>query len=330
MTDSTSRALSQSRLGDYARCPRYYEYKRDWGVATPDDTVRYRRRGTALHGTIEDTWLHLHPAIDQDTLDEGDPNPVVDPMGDLPMSTAAVREYALDAFAARWETHVPRDAYRTSKHHDYDREACRRAIGAYFGDGGPGCEHLRTAIGSEARLSCRHRGLHLHGLLDLIRRTDDGLHVIDFKSSLSSIISTHSYWGPKAIDEHRGNESHNPRYMKSLMQAALYRRVARELDVYEEGMNVGFSFYALRDDVEAQPDPEMVVPEVTGTEQEMTDFLDEHRDTAWELIREYASGIRDETFEPEPWELINEEVCPSCPYRQMCTNYLTEEVTRNE
>jgi hypothetical protein len=118
--------------------------------------------------------------------------------------------------------------------------------------------------------------------------------------------------------------------MKSLMQAALYRRAARELDVYEAGMDVAFSFYGLRDDVEARPDPAGVIPEVTGREREMTAFLDEHHDAAWELINEYASGIRAETFEPEPWDLINDIVCPGCPYREMCPDSLSEEVTHVE
>jgi len=330
VSEQPSRPLSQSRLGDYARCPRYYEYKQDWQVTTPDDTIRYRRRGTALHGAIEDTWLHLHPAIEADTLAEDDPNPIVDPMGELPVTEEAVQKYALEAFAARWDEHVPREAYRTDSHHDFDRKACSRAIAAYFGDDGPGCVHLAEAIGSEAHLAFRHDGLYLHGLLDLIRRTEAGLHVVDFKSSLSGIISTHPYWGPKAIEEHRNGESHNPRYMKSLMQAALYRRAARELDVYEEGMEVAFSFYGLRDDVEARPDPDGVVPEVRGQTREMTAFLDDHHDDAWALIHDYASGIRAADFEPEPWDLINDNVCPDCPYREMCPEYLAEEVTRVE
>lgn len=332
MTDDTSdkRPLSQSRLGDYARCPRYYEFNHDWEVETPDDTIRYRRRGTALHGVIEDTWLRLHPDIDHESIGENDPNPIVEPMGTLPWEQSAVQEYALDAFDDRWDTHVPLDAYRTRSHFDYDRRTCREAIHRYFAADGPGCDHLRTALGSEIRLAFEYQGLYLHGLLDLVRRTNEGIHVIDFKSSLNGIISTHNYWGPKTIEDHQSGESHNPRKIKSLMQAAVYRRAARHLDVHTDDMAVAFSFYGLRDDVEALPNATGVVPDVTAAERSMADFLDEHHDEAWGFIQQYATGIRDEAYAPEPWERIYESQCDDCPYREMCPDYLSQEVTRLE
>lgn len=329
MSDRTP--LSQSRLGDYAKCPQYYEFERKWNVETPDETIRYLRRGTALHGVIEDTWRYVHPDVDE-TADESDDEStqLVDPMGTVPVPEKDVREYAFEAFDRRWTEHVPRDAYRTRSHYEHDRDVSRAAIAAFFADDGPGFDHLRRAIACETTVEYRYDGLRLRGRLDLITRKEEGtLHVIDYKTTLNGVISTHSYYGPKAIEEH-GTESYNHRYIKSLMQAALYRRGARELECYEDGMDVEFSFYGLRDQVERRPHEDGIVAEVSGKSQSMGQFLDEHRDEAWDLIREYAAGIRDEAFDPEPWDLIYENVCGDCVYRDMCPEYLSEEVSRLE
>lgn len=337
MTDP--KPLSQSRLGDYAKCPRYYEFDRQWDVETPDETVRYVRRGTALHNAIEDTWRYVHPDVDENktavgndgaTVDGGDESTqLVDPMGTLPVPVEDVRDYALDAFDRHWTAHVPRDAYRTRSHFEHDRDVSRAAIVEFFAEEGPGIDHLRQAIACEATIEYRFDDIRFRGRLDLIMRTERGLHVIDYKTSLNSVISTHSYYGPKTIAEH-GTESYNHRYIKSLMQAVLYRRGVRTLDCYEEGMDVEFSFYGLRDEVERHPHEDGLVPEVAGSVQRMGEFLDEHHDEAWALIREYATGIREEAFEPEPWELIVENVCDDCAYQDMCPDYLAKEVGRLE
>lgn len=328
MTEQADPTLSQSRLGDYVRCPRYYEFKRIWGVKTPDETIRYLRRGTAMHNAIEATWLWAHPDIDHEALDEDDPNPIVEGMGDpLPVSAAELRAYGTEALEAQWADVVPLDAYQTRSHYDFDRAACRAAIEAYFGEEGAGVEHFERAIGSEAELTFEWRGFEFRGYLDLILRTDSGLHVIDFKSSFSNIISASPRYASEAIEDHRDAEKHRHQYMKSLMQAALYRRAAEELTAYEPEMEIDFSFYALREEVETTADPEGVRPEVTGDERELTHILDMHGDDAWELIEQYANGIRTAEFTPEPWELIEDTVCDECPYREMCPDYLASGVS---
>jgi len=329
VSDFDPTSLSQSQLGDYVRCPRYYALSRDWDVATPDETTRYLERGLALHGAIEDTWLWLHPAVDPDAIASGESNPIVEPLDDLPVTDEALTAHACEAFTERWARHVSQASYRTESHYAFDRTACRAAIEAYFGEG-PGRTHLRQAIGSEVELTFERAGRRFQGKLDLISRTDAGLHVIDYKSSLSGIISTYAHYGQQAIEEHRDGEAHRHRDIKSLMQATIYRRAARELDIYEPGESVAFSFYGLREDVEYNPSVDGVVPNVEGREREMTAFLDDHEETAWAFIEEYATGIRNAAYAPEPWELINDTVCEGCPYREMCPDYLATEVRRIE
>lgn len=329
MSDSDPAPLSQSQLGDYVRCPRYYAFGRDWDVATPDETTRYLERGLALHGAIEDTWLWLHPAVAPDAIAADEPNPIVEPLDDLPVTEEALTAHAREAFAERWDRHVTQASYRTESHYAFDRMACRAAIEAYFEEG-PGRTHLRQAIGSEVELTFERAGRRFQGKLDLVRQTEDGLHVVDYKSSLSSIISTYRHYGRQAIEEHRDGEAHRHRDIKSLMQATIYRRATHELDAHEPGRAVAFSFYGLREDVEYDPSVDGVIPTVEGREREMTAFLNDHEEAAWAFIEEYATGIRNGAYEPQPWELINDTVCEGCPYQEMCPDYLATEVRRVE
>ncbi|UWG47831.1 UvrD/Rep family helicase fused to exonuclease family domain [Halanaeroarchaeum sp. HSR-CO] len=65
-----------------------------------------------------------------------------------------------------------------------------------------------------------------------------------------------------------------------------------------------------------------------GYPRETTEIYDDHYDTIWALIRQAHDGITSEAYEPEPFELINEEACPDCDYREMCADRLSTEVRR--
>jgi len=65
-----------------------------------------------------------------------------------------------------------------------------------------------------------------------------------------------------------------------------------------------------------------------GWPRETTEIYEEHYDTIWALIRDAHDGITSETYEPDLLDLITEEACPDCDYREMCADRLPTEVQR--
>lgn len=296
--------VSPSRLATYADCQRKFDHDYVKDVSTPDQNRLYLNQGLAYHETIEAVCEATDPDDDADVI----------------------YRRAMDAFDEKWEANLDPDEYETRAHQDYQRAENRAAIEAFFDpDGGDGIRHARQSVATEIWLEAVHDDLGLHGYADNVLRTEDGLHIIDYKRGLSGIITSYT---AKYLEEHLNGETHEPGRVKNAFQTATYIEGVKQSDLYEEGMDVRFSFYALFYDTTVESTPDGFEISVRGRPRETTGVYEEYYDTIWGLIDTAHEGITSGAYEPAPFELINEEACPDCDYREMCPEYLAEEVRR--
>lgn len=296
--------LSPSRLATYADCQRKFDHEYVKDVTTPDRTRLYLNQGRAYHETIEAVCEATEPDDDADVI----------------------HGRALERFAEKWAEHLDPDEYESSAHRAYQRAENRAAIEAFFHpDEGDGIRHARRSVATEKWLDCVHEGIGLRGIADNVLRTDDGLHVIDYKRTVRGVITSYT---AQYLAEHLDGEAHEPGRVKNAFQTATYVEGVKRSDLYEEGMDVRFSFYGLLHgtDVESSPDGYEITANPRA--RETTDVYDEHYETIWALIETAHDGITSETYTPEPFEPIGEEACPECEFREMCPDSLAEEVRR--
>lgn len=296
--------LSPSRLATYADCPRKFDHDYVKDVSTPDQTRLYLNQGLAYHETIEAVCEATDPDDDAEEI----------------------HRRALEIFADKWAAHLEPDEYESQAHQAYQRAENHAAIDAFFDpDEGSGIRHARQSVATEMWLECVHEGLGLHGKADNVLRTDGGLHVIDYKRNVRGVITSYT---AQYLAEHLDGETHEPGRVKNAFQTAMYVEGVKQSDLYEDGMDVRFSFYGLlhSTDVESSPDGYEIT--VSGRPRETTDVYDEHYETIWALIEAAHDGIKNDHHAPEPFELIHEEACSDCDYREMCPEYLAEEVRR--
>lgn len=301
MTDGVRR-LSPSRLATYATCPRQYEYEYVWRVETPEESRRYLDRGLAYHAVVERTCDDVRDATGR--------------YGD-----AEIRQLARSHLATEWRDRIDRSEYHSDAQYEYDRALVASAIDSFFED--DGLVHARNSLRTEQTVTLDRDGRHYLGRVDHIVRTDDGLHVYDYKGSLSGIVS--GYWAPK-IPGHRSGEEFIADYLKDLFQAAIYVEGAKALDVYEPGMAVEFSFYGLLDSKTRTGSPDGLQVAVSGKSRDVTWIYEKYRDDIWALVEACYDGITAEQYEPVRFDEIREHACDDCEYRAMCADYLNAEV----
>jgi putative RecB family exonuclease len=296
--------LSPSRLATYATCPRQYDYSYVQDVTTPARTELYLTQGIIYHETIE----AVCDATDADDAPE------------------AIHDRAMDVFDTKWAEHSTPEDYESEAHREYQRAENRAGIEAFFDpDGGDGIGHARRSVATECWVACERDGYALHGKADNVLRTDDGLHVIDYKRNTRGVLSsgTAAYLG-----EHLDGEAHEPKRVRNAFQTAAYIEGVKNEPFYEAGMAVRFSFYGLLNSTSFESTPSGYEVSARGYPRETTGIYEEHYDTIWALVRNAYDGITGEVYEPEPFELVNEEACPDCDYREMCADRLSAEVRR--
>lgn len=301
MTDGVRR-LSPSRLATYGQCPRQYEYDKVWGVETPEESRRYLDRGLIYHAAIEETCNTVREAGTWFT-------------------DAEILKIALENTDAEWAARAKRSEYQSDAQFAYDRALVRSAIESFFE--ADGLDHARNSVATEQNVTCDRGDYHLKGRADHIVRTDDGLHVYDYKGSYGSIVSGYS---ASTIPEHLAGETFNAKILKSVFQAAIYIEGAKTLDVYEPGMDVGFSFYALLKDKTRTGHPDGLQVSVSGAERDVTWIYEQYHDDIWALIEACYDGITNGEFAPVRFGEIQEHICGDCEYQAMCGDYLSAEV----
>ena len=299
----SSEPLSQSRIATYAKCQRLYEFRYDWDVTVPDQTERYFERGNVLHNTIEDTCKQVAA---EPTLTDED-----------------IRELALNNIDHYWDNHMDRSEYYSDAEFKEDYMATRARIEAFF-DTGPGYYHVRDSIETEKHVTFERNGQQYHGYIDNIVRTDDGLLLVDYKTSGIKPPFTREYVRGHWEDDYR------PDRIKPAVQAALYIEGVKTTDLYTPEMNLEFEFYELKKyrGREINRTPEDVTVIIEGKKRPVTDGYRDQRDDVWELIEQCADQITTAAYSPEPFEAIFEDTCESCEYRNICPEYIDEEVSR--
>lgn len=300
------RRLSPSRLALYGTCPRQYEYDRVWDVETPEESRRYMDRGLIYHAAIEDTC---------DAVRETEGN----------LSDAEIHRMALDAVEAQWTARANRSEYQSQAQFEYDHDLVVSAIDSFFESAG--VEHARNSVATEVTLTCDHDGRYLEGRADNILQTDGELHIYDYKGSFGGVISSYS---ANSIPLHHEGEEYIADKLRSLFQAAIYIEGAKNLDVYEPGMDVRFSFFALLKNTTRQGHPDGLQVSASGYPREVTGIYADYHDDIWALIEACYDGIVAEAYEPTRFEQIHEHACDDCTYRTMCGDYLSAEVRIDE
>jgi len=299
-----SRALSPSRLATYATCPRLYDYRYVQDVNTPDRTELYLNQGTIYHETIED--------VCDATASDDEPG--------------VISDRAMRIFDGKWDEHSTPDDYESGAHQEYQRVENRAAIESFFDpDGGDGIEHARRSLATECWVECEVDGRELHGKADNVIRTNDGLHIFDYKRNTRGALSSGT---AEYLGEHLDGEAHEPKRVRNAFQTAAYIEGVKNEPFYEDGMEVRFSFYGLLNSTSFESTPDGYEVSARGYPRETTEIYEEHQATIWALIRDAHDGITSAAFEPEPFDLINEEACPDCDYREMCADRLSPEVQR--
>jgi putative RecB family exonuclease len=296
--------LSPSRLATYADCPRKFDYDYVQEIEAPDETRLYLNQGRAYHETIE--------VVCEATEPDDDPE--------------IIHDRAMDTFASKWEEHLDPDEYASRAHQEYQRRENRAAIDSFFDpEGGDGIEHARNSIATEKWLECVHDGLGLHGKADNILRTSEGLHVIDYKRTLSGVITTNK---ADVLADHLDRTDHDPKRVRNAFQIATYVEGVKQSNLHDEGMSVQFSFYGLLNRRSFQSTADGYEISVRGYPRETMEIYEEHHDTIWDLIERAHEGITSGSHNPEPFSLINDEACPDCSFSAMCADYLSQEVRR--
>ncbi len=299
-----SSSLSPSRLAKYATCRRLYDYRYVQDVNTPVRSELYLNQGTIYHETIEDVC----DATDRDDEPE------------------VIYDRAIRTFDAKWDEHSTPDDYESDAHQEYQRRENRAAVEAFFDpDGGDGIEHARRSIATECWVECEVDGRGLHGKADNVIQTDDCLHIFDYKRNTRGVLSSGT---AEYLGEHLDGEAHEPKRVRNAFQTATYIEGVKNEPFYEDGMDVRFSFYGLLNSTSFESTPNGYEISVRGYPRETTAIYNEHYDTIWALIRDAHDGITNNAFDPEPFELISEEACPECDYREMCADRLSTEVQR--
>lgn len=302
MTDVTY--LSPSRLATYATCPRQFEYRYGQEIATIDRTELYLNQGRAYHQAIEQVCAATDPGDD----------------------AAEIYDRALAAFDVCSDTHFDADEYASVAHADYQRAENLAGIRAFFDpEDGDGIEHARRSVATELWVDCERGDIGLRGIADNILRTDDGLHVIDYKRNLRGVIS--SYTADRLVD-HLNGDAHEAQRVKNTFQTTAYLEGVKNTDLYEPGMTVRFSFYGLLHKRYHESAPRGYTVSASGSEREITQIYAEHEDTIWQLIETAHRGITEQEYTPAPFDLLQEEACPDCDYREMCPDRLGMEVER--
>ena len=295
-------SLSPSRLANYATCPRLYDYRYVQDVNTPDRTELYLNQGTIYHETIEDVC---------EATDREDPADVI-------------HERALEIFGAKWEEHSDPADYESAAHREYQRAENRAAIASFFDpDGGDGIKHARRSVATECRVECEVEARGLHGKADNVIRTDDGLHIFDYKRKTHGMLSERT---AEYLQDHLDGDAHEPKRVRNAFQTAAYIEGVKNEPFYEDGMEVRFSFYGLLNSTSFESTPSGYDVSARGWTRETTEIYADHYETIWALIRAAHDGITNEAYEPAPFDIINEEACPDCDYREMCTDRLSTEV----
>jgi len=298
----SNESLSPSRLATYATCPRQYDYSYVQDVNAPDRTELYLNQGTIYHETIEDVC---------DTT-ERDDDPVT------------IHDRAMDIFDAKWAEHSTADDYESTAHQEYQYAENRAGINAFFDpDGGDGIDHARQSVTTECWVECERNGRALHGKADNVLRTEDGLHVIDYKRKTRGMLSSGT---AEYLGDHLDGNGHEPKRVRNAFQTATYIEGVKNEPFYEDGMEVRFSFYGLLNDTSFESTPVGYEVSARGWSRETTEIYDEHYDTIWALICDAHDGITNEGYDPAPFDIITEEACPDCEYREMCADRLTTEV----
>ncbi len=300
----SQKSLSPSRLANYATCPRLYDYRYVQDVNAPDRTELYLNQGTIYHETIEDTC---------DETDRDD-------------APEVIHDRAMRIFDAKWDEHSSADDYESRAHREYQRAENLAAIESFFDpDGGVGIEHARRSITTECWVECEVNGRVLHGKADNVIRTDEGLHIVDYKRKTHGMLSdgTAEYLG-----DHLDGEAHDPKRVRNAFQTATYIEGVKNEPFYEDGMEVRFSFYGLLNKTSFESTASGYDVSARGWPRETTEIYEDHYETIWGLIRAAHDGITNGAHEPEPFNLLNEEACPDCDYREMCADRLSTEVRR--
>lgn len=302
----TIRRLPSSRLATYGTCPRQYEYDKVWDVDSPEESRRYPHRGLVYHAAIEETCEMVRAATAEQSDDD-------------------IRQFALETVNAEWNVRTNRSEYHSDAQYAYDQRLTVAAIESFLE--ADGIDHIRNSVATEADVTCDREERYFKGRVDNIVRTDDGLHIYDYKGSFGGIVSWSS---ADSIPGHRDGEEFIADKFKSLFQAAIYIEGAKQLSVYEPGMDVQFSFYSLLYDKNREGHPDGLRVSVRGRPREVTGIYDEYREDIWALLAECYDGICAERYEPTRFDDIRENVCDDCAYQAMCGDYLNAEVRMDD
>lgn len=267
-------------------------------ITDPSEIERYYNFGTALHSIIEDVCETVRAAES--------------------MSDDEIRQYAETTFLEHWESEIDWAEYPTQAVYEQDRLQAAEAIQTFF-DTDTGLEHARKSIVNELEVKFEHNGASFTGYIDNVLQTDDGLRLIDYKTSDIDLPVGRSNHIKKHIDGGYG-----PDRMKPAIQAAIYLRGIKETDYWESGMDLDFIFYILLDDEEVTRRPGGINADVSGRKRQMTEVCRDNHDAIWSIIDDATSGILNGDYEVDRWEDVREETCGDCRYRNICTKYLNE------
>jgi len=296
--------LSPSRLATYADCARKYDHKYEQRVETPDETTLYLNQGLAYHETIE--------VVCNETEPDDEPE--------------QIHARAMATFEETWADHIDPADYASQSHQEFQRAENRAALDTFFDpNGGDGIEHARSSVETERWVKFERNGRGLHGKVDNILKTEDELHLIDYKRNLRDVISSGT---ATRLEDHRNGDDHEPKRVKNAFQTATYIEGIKQSPLYEDGMTVRFSFYGLMNQGSFVSRPDGYEVSARGYPRETTGIYDEYNDMIWSLIEEAHDGITSDVYDPKPFDLINDEACPDCDYSDACAEYIAERVSR--
>lgn len=301
--------VSPSSLTTYLTCPRQYEFNYEHELAGQDrpELERYFNRGMVL-----DTAL-------QRTADEVDTNTDPD----------QIRERARKHFEDCWDEMTELETYPSPASQAYDRQLSKAAIEAYLNPAtdGDGIKHLQRSVGTEVHLEWVDEEFGpMHGYADNVVQTDDGLLIIDYKASYSGRRFPNK--NGSDLSKQIAGKKHYPKRLKKWLQIEMYCTGIKAHELYTEGDEIRFLFYGLIDSKDRTPTPDGYTVSVDGKGWEMTDLYQDNLEKFRQLVERSVEGIRSAAFDPtgDRWELIKDEACEDCDFRQACGDVIAEEV----
>lgn len=259
-------------------------------------------------------------------------------------SIAELRNSARSIFDELWAEHTESQYYQSNAQRVYDRHAVWGAIGTYIDEYGDDHVSRHIAAGINGTFSRDIVPFEISADIDLLLEGEDGaIEIIRFLPTLSGVIWPFDGDQTHPIDDFLRGDDKYLRQKASVLQAIAGRLAAVQSFVDDPFGDVAYQYIALLDDT-YPTGPITEDGAAAGSEissRNMTGYIDPnnvgsrvHEPSGSQVsngqfaLFKTAETILQGVYDPtqQNFEQIYEYTCQYCKYKQMCPDFINEEV----